>query len=109
MREEPTGEQIKGVKMQIEAGNPPYTDFSVFGPDGKAFQTRLRFNAFVCTAPGKYEMQLLPGPSSFTSWRKSFRVLRVVLLTLKVCRPECLDSYEEHIRAFAERFPKYWG
>ena len=54
-------------------------------------------------------MQLIPGPSSFTSWRKSFRVLRVVLLTLKVCRPGCLDSYEEHIRAFAERFPKYWG
>ena len=28
--EEPTGEQIKGVKMQIEAGNPPYTDFQFF-------------------------------------------------------------------------------
>ena len=26
-----------------------------------------------------------------------------------MCRPGCLDSYEEHIRALAERFPKYWG
>ena len=54
-------------------------------------------------------MQLLPGPNSFQRWRKAFRVLRAVLLTLKVCRPGCLDSYEEHIRAFAERFPKCWG
>ena len=48
-------------------------------------------------------------PNSFQSWRNSFRVLGVVLLTLKACRPGCLDSYEEHIRAYDERFPKLWG
>ena len=33
--EEPTGEQFKGVKLQLDAGNPPYTGFSIFGPDGR--------------------------------------------------------------------------
>ena len=36
--EEPTGEQIKGVKMQTDQGNPPYTGFQFSAQTAKRFK-----------------------------------------------------------------------
>ena len=65
LAEEPTGEQLKCIQLLLDGDQAPYADLSIFGPDGRNIQKRLRYTAFKCIAPGRYEQELLPGPGTY--------------------------------------------
>ena len=43
---EPTAEQLSGLMHLTSTGQPPYADFSVFGPFGHGMMTRIKLSGY---------------------------------------------------------------
>lgn len=95
---EPSEDQIAAVDQLLKAGNPPYVDFSLFGPHGHRLQKRLCFEAFKLNAVGDWARQRLPGPADFDQWWRCWQVLKVTLLLLGAVSAERLEAYAEQVR-----------
>ena len=62
---EPSADQLAAVSQLVDSGNPPYVDFSLFGPRNKRFMRRLMYSGYVVSASGEWARKELPGPGSF--------------------------------------------
>ena len=107
-QEEPSGEQISGVRELLRADSAPYVDFAVFGPYGKRQAKMLRFEAQVFVA-GQLVTRQVKGPSNFDAWRSAWRVYQVTMMILEASPPGPLDEYEENIRKLNQELPGSWG
>ena len=105
---EPSDEQLSAIHQLVTAGDPPYVDFSIFGPHGRRMLKRLTFvSQTLDFASGEWKRQELPGPPDFNAWWRSWKVLRTALLLLEISPPEPLDLYGEHIRTLTETFGQH--
>ena len=106
---EPTHEQISAVQQVSGNDQPPYADFSIFGPYGKRLAGKITYLAWSFQPDGTWIRRELPGPPSIDQWWASFRVLRTVFLLLYTCPPEVIDNYGEMVRSFHNTYgPSSW-
>ena len=101
-------DQLSAAAAKVANDEPPYADFSVFGPYGKRIQKLMSCRAQVFVE-GELRTKTIQGPSSFDQWRRCWRVFRNLAVKLKLSKPGPLDAYEEGIRQLAQSFPNHWG
>ena len=104
----PTTEQLSALSVRVAGGRAPFTDFAIWGAFGRRTAKLLKYTAQVFV-DGSLQTRLLKGPSSFESWRASWRVFRSAMIMLGAARPAALDGYEEGVRRLAVLFPAGWG
>eukprot|EP00435_Cladocopium_sp_Y103_P062533 s1398_g24.t1 len=75
--EDPTVEQLSAIIRKVRTlHQPPYCDFAVFVPFAKRHLRAQKYQSFVLQEDGSFMAKMVPGPSCFTHWQMSFRVLR---------------------------------
>ena len=107
---EPTLEQLSAVKQLVDAGAPPYVDFSLFGPYGKRFLKKLTYiETLFQVSSGTWVRRELPGPSSYEAWERSWAVFECAAILLDIITPEKLLAYQNRIRKFVTTYgPNAW-
>ena len=106
---EPTGDQLAAVKQLVQEDTVPYVDFAVYGPYGRRMLRKLVFVSWIMSAAGEWSKKELPGPPDFSSWWRSWRLLKTTFLLLQIATTEVLDNYGEFIRSLSERYgPRCW-
>ena len=73
--DEPTEDQLTAVDHLLNAGVPPYVDFSIFGPFPLRLRKRLMLRGLALAGDGTVTRQEIYGPPSFDEWMRSYRVL----------------------------------
>eukprot|EP00435_Cladocopium_sp_Y103_P009539 s1894_g2.t1 len=106
--EDPTVEQLSALDRRLSVQNiPPFVDFGVWVPFGAKHLRASRFRAYVLTSNG-YQTKELPGPSSFTQWRSSFRILRTALIMLDAVSLASLHAYEMAVERLTRTYASAW-
>ena len=107
---EPTLEQLSAVKQLVDAGSPPYVDFSLFGPHGRRFMRRLTYiESMYQVSSGTWVRRELPGPDNFEAWERSWAVFECSCILLRIVAPERLTAYLGRIRKFVTLYgPSAW-
>jgi hypothetical protein len=110
----PSIEQFSAFNALIQAGNAPYVDFAIWGPDMRKRIKRARVQALVWTADGDLKRREVPGVQSFAQWRKSWRVFETALQMLwhagraGGASQASLAKYERCIEELVETYPEAW-
>ena len=92
---EPSDEQLSAIHQVVTAGDPPYVDYSIFGPHGRRMMKRLTFvSQTLDFASGEWKRQELLGPPDFNAWWRCWRVFRTALLRLEISPPDHWTSTE---------------
>ena len=63
-------------------GQPPYADFSVFGPLGHRMMKRIKLPRYNIERDGTLRTLELYGPNSLGTWLQSYNVLLAVLVMI---------------------------
>ena len=66
--EEPTEEQLAGIRGLTDARKPPAPDFAIFKPNATRDEKIAAFRGMVQLGPGKWRMMLLKDPACFADW-----------------------------------------
>lgn len=107
---EPTTEQISCVAHLLSQGQPPYTDFSIFGPFGHRIMKRIKLQGMAIDRDGSLKMIELYGPNNLGTWLASYNVLLNILVMLDAVDLGHLQKYRSHVERLAERYgPKVWS
>jgi len=79
---EPTGDQLSAIVHLLDAGLPPYTDFSVcvWGPYGHRIEGKLKLQGVTIGRHGLIRTVELQGPPKSTNWLSLFNVLLTALV-----------------------------
>ena len=95
--EEPTVDQLSGIKALTESGAPPYADFAIFGPHANRLKKKIAMNGFVMARDGTFHLTELKGPSNFTEWKDSYAIFKTCCIMLDIMSPAALDNYADHV------------
>eukprot|EP00435_Cladocopium_sp_Y103_P026713 s4904_g6.t1 len=107
---EPTAEQLSGVLHLLSVGQPPYTDFSVFGPFGHRMMKRIRLSGYNIERDGSLKTVELYGPNNVGTWLQSYNVLLTILVMADAVDLGNLQRYRTHVERLAERYgQKVWS
>eukprot|EP00435_Cladocopium_sp_Y103_P052243 s2443_g16.t1 len=107
---EPTAEQLSSLIHLIGAGQPPYVDFSVFGPFGHRMMKRIKLSGYNIERDGTLKMVELYGPNNLGAWLQSYNVLLTCLVMVDAVDLGHLQKYKSHIERMAERYgPRVWS
>ena len=105
---EVTDSQLTALKYLVDAGLPPYADFSVWGPFGARHERRMKFKARLLDNQGHWIQVEIPGPSSIEAWRRSFKVFSVAAVMCCIASPATLQRYESRFEERCERYHRAW-
>ena len=107
--EEPTSEQLTGLKHILGNGDPPYVDFALFCPHGNRARRNHAFSGLVLGPDGNLLKIEAKGPSSFEAWAASWKIFKVAAVMLNAVSVGALDLYHDHLQNFAKSFgPDLW-
>eukprot|EP00435_Cladocopium_sp_Y103_P055167 s446_g18.t1 len=107
---EPTAEQLSGLIHVMSVGQPPYTDFSVFGPFGHRMMKRIKLSGCNIERDGSLRTVELYGPPNFGAWLQSYNVLLTALVMVDAVDLGHLQTYRAHVERMAERYgPRVWS
>ena len=95
--EEPTVDQLSGIKALVDTGSPPYADFAIFGPHANRLKKKIAMAGYVMARDGTFHMTELKGPSNIAEWKDSFGIFKTCCIMLNVMSPAALDNYSDHI------------
>eukprot|EP00971_Amphidinium_carterae_P294964 5857002-Amphidinium_carterae.1 len=82
-QEEVTADQLTAIKALLDEGLPPYVDMAVWRPYGLRMQKKIAFHTAMLTPGGSLRRTELRGPSNFSEWQESFRLLKTALISLR--------------------------
>ena len=117
---DPTLEQVTAMRSKvIDRGESPYADFSVLVPFGRELVKNMKTRSWLLQEDGTFKGIDIPGPPSFVSWLRCWRVFRTVLLMLKhnpvhphparaVVTIAALEEYADKIYELCNEFPECW-
>eukprot|EP00971_Amphidinium_carterae_P309320 6146927-Amphidinium_carterae.1 len=80
-REDPSVEQLSGLRHLLLHDQVPYCDFAVWGPDGRQQGKLLRFQAQVWVG-GELITKMVKGQPNYGGWLSSWRVYKVAMILL---------------------------
>ena len=72
--QEPSIEQLSGLKALVDGGQCPYADFAIFQPYAARIMKRIKFSGLVITKSGALSQAEIYGPPDLDSWRSSYDV-----------------------------------
>ena len=101
---EPTAAQLPGLIHLVSSGQPPYTDFSVFGLFGHRMMKRIKLFRYNIGGDGTLRTVELYGPNDLGTWPQSYNVLLTVLVMIDAVDLGHLQKYRAHIERIAERY-----
>eukprot|EP00435_Cladocopium_sp_Y103_P048512 s1251_g14.t1 len=107
---EPTAEQLSGLIHLTTTGQPPYADFSVFGPFGHRMMKRIKLSGYNIERDGTLRTVELYGPNNVGTWLQSYNVLLTILVMLDAVDLGHLQKYRAHVERMADRYgAKVWS
>eukprot|EP00435_Cladocopium_sp_Y103_P056506 s702_g19.t1 len=96
--------------LKCYQSQPPYADFSVFGPFGHRMMRKIRLSGYTIERDGTLRTIELYGPNNLGAWLQSYNVLLTVLVMIDAVDLGHLQRYKSHIERMAERYgPKVWS
>ena len=107
--ENPSDEQLSGLKQLLDSGRCPYVDFGVFGQFNRRTSFFRKFEDQVLI-DGRFRTMVIKGPNSYVQWKSSWRVYRNAMIMLGAGVPAHFDKYEEGIRQLVVAHgPRAWA
>ena len=106
--QEPSAEQLGALAAKLRASEPPYVDFSLWGPFDRRTAKDRKSLAMVWV-DGALQPRTLKGPSSFTAWEQHWAVFSAAMLSLGACAVGPLDRYRAGISDLQLLYPHLWG
>ena len=108
--EDPTIEQLSAILRKVKVlHQPPYCDFAVWVPFAKRHLKAQKYQSFVLQEDGTFESKMVPGPSCFSHWQASFRVLRTALVMTNIISLSNLMEWEALVERLHRQYPGCWG
>ena len=101
---EPTLEQLSALHHVVSQGNPPYTDFAIWGPYGHRLAKKVKLSGYVMGRDGVLTSIELTGPTSIGMWLRSWQVFSNVCVMLDLIDLGILTKYRDLIEKFHNRY-----
>ena len=101
---EPTLEQLSALHHVVSQGNPPYTDFAIWGPYGHRLAKKVKLSGYVMGRDGVLTSIELTGPTSIGMWLQSRQVFSNVCVMLDLIDLGTLTKYRDLIEKFHNRY-----
>ena len=101
---EPTVEQLSALRHVVQQGNPPFVDFSIWGPYGHRLVKKIKLSGYVIGRDGVLSTVELTGPTNFGMWLQSWQVFSNVCIMLDIIDLGTLTKYRDTIEKFHNRY-----
>ena len=102
--QEPSAEQLGALAAKLRSNEPPYVEFSVWGPFDRR-QAKDRKCLAMVWVEGALQPRTLQGPSSFAAWDQHWAVFATAMLSLGACANGPLDRYRAGIDDLQKLYP----
>ncbi len=107
--EDPTLEQLSALSKRVRGLKlAPYVDYGVWVPFQKKIWKSNKYTTFVMLEDGTFASKLVPGPSCYSHWVASFRVMRTAFIMLDLVSLNGLVKWEAHMERLHQRYPNCW-
>ena len=103
--EEPTVDQLSGIRFLLDNDEPPFVDFAVFKPHGHRHAKKQKFAGTVFNPQGELVHIEIAGPPTFQQFKASLLVLQNSLIMLGAVD---LGNLTDYIRLL-ERYHQMYG
>ena len=102
--QEPSAEQLGALAAKLRGNEPPYVDFSLWGPFDRR-QAKDRKSLAMVWVEGALQPRTLQGPSCFSAWEQHWAVFAAAMLSLGACANGPLDRYRAGINDLQLLYP----
>ncbi len=107
--EDPTLEQLSALSKRVKVHKlAPFVDYGVWVPFQKKIWKANKYTTFVMLEDGTFASKLVPGPSCYSHWVASFRVMRTAFIMLDLVSLNGLVKWEAHMERLHQRYPNCW-
>lgn len=108
-QEDPTIEQLSALWRRTRSLRlPPYVDFAIWTPYGRRVNKNAKYQSFIMQEDGSFLSKMVPGPSSYSQWLASFRVMRSAFIMLDILSLNALLLWENHMERLVGRYSNCW-
>lgn len=104
---EPTREQLSALRHLVQQGNPPYCDFSVFGPYGHRMIKKIKLSGYIIGKDGLLSSVELTGPTTFQMWLQSWQVFSNACVMLDIVDLGVLTKYKDLLDKYHNRYGQH--
>jgi hypothetical protein len=108
--QEPSIEQLSGLKSLLDASQCPYADYAIFQPHAARIMKRIRFSGLVLNKAGALTQAEIFGPPDLDSWRSCHDVWANSMVMLDAIDLGALQAYKSRIEMLHIRYgeAKVW-
>ena len=108
--QEPSIEQLSGLKALLDSTATPYADFAIFQPHAARIMKKIRFHGLVLNKAGALAPAELFGPPDIDSWRSCYDVWANAMVMLDAIDLGSLQAYKSRIEMLSVRYgdSKVW-
>lgn len=107
--EDPTLEQLSALSKRVKLHKlAPYVDYGVWVPFQRKIWKANKYTTFVMLENGTFASKMVPGPSCYSHWVASFRVMRTAFIMLELVSLNGLIKWEAHMERLCQRYPNCW-
>lgn len=109
--QEPSIEQLSGLKALVEGGQCPYADFAIFQPYAARIMKRIKFSGLILNKAGTLSQAEVYGPPDLDNWRACYDVWSNAMIMLDVMDLGPLQMYKAKVELLHGRYgeSKVWA
>lgn len=102
--QEPSVEQLSGLKALVDSHQCPYADFAIFQPHAARIMKKIKFSGLILTKSGALSQAELYGPPDLDSWRSCYDVWCNAMIMLDQIDLGPLQLYKNRIELLHSRY-----
>ena len=102
--QEPSVEQLSGLKALIDGNQCPYADFAIFQPHAARIMKKIKFSGLVLTKAGNLAQAEIYGPPNIENWRSCYDVYANALVMLDIADLGPLQLYKSKVELLFLRY-----
>jgi len=108
--QEPSIEQLSGLKALLDTSQCPYADFAIFQPHAARIMKKIRFQGLILNKAGALAQAEIYGPPNLDSWRACYEVWANAMIMLDAINLGSLQAYKSRIEMLSVRYgdAKVW-
>lgn len=109
--QEPSIEQLSGLKALVDGGQCPYADFAIFQPYAARIMKRIKFSGLILNKAGTLSQAEVYGPPDLDNWRSCYDVWSNAMIMLDVMDLGPLQMYKAKVELLHGRYgeSKVWA
>eukprot|EP00435_Cladocopium_sp_Y103_P031619 s2661_g8.t1 len=100
---------LGGEYCKLDGSQPLGYYANVWVPFAKRFMKSQKYQSFVLQDNGTFLAKMIPGPSCFSHWQASFRLLRTALVMTDIISISNLMEWETMVDRLQRQYPGCWG